>query len=152
MLSFLILRLAVQQHQESIATDIIDDKLLDDVFFIVKQCVIRAAGCGNLDGLCAVSNNGWVHQIFSPICFTKFLHKPFSVWAIEDENKLLAVPKKPFFLSLPVEEAIIICILLPKLFWPTVRKNCSSDREKSFEIRDWRPRICKIFEITRIIY
>ena len=22
------------------------------------------------------------------------------------------------------------CILLPKLFWPTVRKNCSSDREK----------------------
>ena len=70
MLWFLILRLAVQQHQESIATDIIDDKLLDDVFFIVKQCVIRAAGCGNLDGLCAVSNNGWIHQIFSPICFT----------------------------------------------------------------------------------
>ena len=23
-------------------------------------------------------------------------------------------------------------ILLPKLFWPTVRKNCSSDREKLF--------------------
>ena len=23
-----------------------------------------------------------------------------------------------------------IGILLPKLFWPTVRKNCSSDREK----------------------
>ena len=33
-------------------------------------------------------------------------------------------------------------ILLPKLFWPTVRKNCSSAREK----------ICKIFEITRTIY
>ena len=72
MLCFLILRLAVQQHQESIATDIIDDKLLDDVFFIVKQCVIRAAGCGNLDGLCAVSNNGWVHQIFSPIVSRNF--------------------------------------------------------------------------------
>ena len=40
-------------------------------------------------------------------------------------------------------------ILLPKLFWPTVRKNCSSDREK---LRDWRPRICKNFEITRKIY
>jgi hypothetical protein len=64
---FLILRLAVQQHQESIATDIIDDKLLDDVFFIVKQCVTRSAGCGNLDGLCAVSNNGVVHQILSQI-------------------------------------------------------------------------------------
>ena len=44
-------------------------------------------------------------------------------------------------------------ILLPKLFWPTVRKNCSSDREKKpFEIRGWRPRICKIFEITRTIF
>ena len=37
-----------------------------------------------------------------------------------------------------------IGILLPKLFWPTVRK--------TFEIRGWRPRICKIFEITRAIY
>ena len=64
MLLSLILRLAVQQHQESIATDIIDDKLLDDVFFIVKQCVIRAAGCGNLDGLCAVSNNGAKYLAF----------------------------------------------------------------------------------------
>ena len=35
-------------------------------------------------------------------------------------------------------------ILLPKLFWPTVRK--------TFEIRGWRPRFCKIFEITRTIY
>ena len=24
-------------------------------------------------------------------------------------------------------------ILLPKLFWPTVRKNCSSDREKRLQ-------------------
>ena len=30
-------------------------------------------------------------------------------------------------------------ILLPKLFWPTVRKNCSSDREKllKFEAEGW---------------
>ena len=30
-------------------------------------------------------------------------------------------------------------ILLPKLFWPTVRKNCSSDWEKllKFEVEDW---------------
>ena len=34
-------------------------------------------------------------------------------------------------------------ILLLKLFWPTVRRNCSSDREKLF----W-----KLFEITRTIY
>ena len=35
------------------------------------------------------------------------------------------------------------------LLW---EKNCSSDREKLFEIRGWRPRICKFFEITRTIY
>ena len=35
------------------------------------------------------------------------------------------------------------------LLW---EKNCSSDQEKTFEIRGWRPRICKIFEITRTIY
>ena len=34
-----------------------DDQLLDEVFFIVKQCVLRASGTGNLDGLCAVSNH-----------------------------------------------------------------------------------------------
>ena len=26
-------------------------------------------------------------------------------------------------------------ILFPKLFWPTVRKNCSSDREKLFKFQ-----------------
>ena len=26
-------------------------------------------------------------------------------------------------------------ILLPKLFWPTVRKNCSSDREKLLKLK-----------------
>ena len=45
-------------------------------------------------------------------------------------------------------------ILLPKLFWPTVRKKCSSDWEKllKFEADRWRPRIFKNFEITRTIY
>ena len=35
------------------------------------------------------------------------------------------------------------------LLW---EKNCSSDWEKTFENWDWRPRICKHFEITRTIY
>ena len=35
-------------------------------------------------------------------------------------------------------------ILLPKLFWPTVRK--------CFEIQGWWPRICKRFDITRTIW
>ena len=44
---------------------------------------------------------------------------------------------------------------LPKLSWPILgEKNVlNSDWEKrSFEIRVWRLRICKIFEITRTIY
>ena len=38
-----------------------------------------------------------------------------------------------------VKEVIGNGILLPKLFWPTVRKNCSSDREKllKFETEGW---------------
>ena len=43
-----------------------------------------------------------------------------------------------------------IGILLPKLFRPTVRKMFYWLR-KTFEIRGWRPRICKNFEITRTI-
>ena len=31
---------------------------------------------------------------------------------------------------------LIFGIFLPKLFWPTVRKNCSSDREKVLEFGD----------------
>ena len=33
-----------------------------------------------------------------------------------------------------------------------MRKNCSSDLRTTYEIRGWRLRICKIFEITRTIY
>ena len=34
-------------------------------------------------------------------------------------------------------------ILLPKLSWPTVRKNCSSDPKTPRNFWGWRPRICK---------
>ena len=39
---------------------------------------------------------------------------------------------------------LLVFILFPKLFWPTVRK--------TLEIRGWRLRICKMFEIARAIY
>ena len=42
-------------------------------------------------------------------------------------------------------------ILLPKLFWPTVRKNCSSDREKLWNSR-LKTKNMQNFEITRTIY
>ena len=38
--------------------------------------------------------------------------------------------------------------LLPKLFWPTVRKKLSLWLRKTFEIRGWRPRIYKPFSRT----
>ena len=34
-------------------------------------------------------------------------------------------------------------ILLPKLFWPTVRKNCSSDREKLWKFKVEGPEFAK---------
>ena len=43
-------------------------------------------------------------------------------------------------------------ILLPKFFWPTERKKMLQWSKKTFEIRGWKPRIFKIFEITRTIY
>ena len=42
-----------------------------------------------------------------------------------------------------------IGILLPKLFWPTVRKNCSSHREKLLKLKAEN---LQILEITRTIY
>ena len=41
--------------------------------------------------------------------------------------------------SIQFQKITISDILLQKLFWPTVRKNCSSDREKllKFEAESW---------------
>ena len=43
-------------------------------------------------------------------------------------------------------------ILLPKLFWPTVRKNCSSDQEKLWKFEAEGREIANFLEITRTIY
>ena len=43
-------------------------------------------------------------------------------------------------------------ILLPKVFWPTVRKNCSSDREKLLQFEAEGREFFKNFEITWTIY
>ena len=43
-------------------------------------------------------------------------------------------------------------IMLSKLFLPTVTKKLFYWSRKTFEIRGWRPRICKIFEIIWTIY
>ena len=41
--------------------------------------------------------------------------------------------------------------LFPKLFWPTERKNCSSNREKNLKFEAEGQEICKIFDITSTI-
>ena len=63
-------------------------------------------------------------------------------------------PKKSYPRSHTNRQFILFMngILLPKLFWPTVRNKLFYWSRKTFEIRGWRPRICKIFEITRTIY
>ena len=38
-------------------------------------------------------------------------------------------------------------ILLPKLFWPTVRKNCSRDREKSLKFEAEGREFAKKFKL-----
>ena len=43
--------------------------------------------------------------------------------SLKKQNKKQLVCRK-------IQEQVRNGILLPKLFWPTVRKNCSSDREK----------------------
>ena len=57
---------------------------------------------------------------------------------------------KPSIISWP--NSIRYGILLPKLFWPTVRKNCSSDREKIVKFEAKGQEFAKNFEITRTIY
>ena len=47
---------------------------------------------------------------------------------------------------------LFLGILLPKLFWPTVRKKCSRNPEKPFDVRGWRLRICNILEITTLYF
>ena len=51
-----------------------------------------------------------------------------------------------------VNVALHNCILLLKLFWPTVRKNWSSDREKLLKFEAEGREFFKIFEITWTIY
>ena len=44
-----------------------------------------------------------------------------------------------------------IGIFLPKLFWLTLRKNCSSDQEEILKFEAEGREFAKIFEITRAI-
>ena len=46
----------------------------------------------------------------------------------------------------------LIGVLLPKLFWPFVRKNCSSDWEKLLKFEAEGGEFAKKFEITKTIY
>ena len=56
----------------------------------------------------------------------------------------LKSPKKGYQITLLwIELRIVIWFL--KLFWPPVRKNCLSDREKLLKNWGWRPRIFQIF-------
>ena len=51
-------------------------------------------------------------------------------WTLSKIIKLGAVEKARIIIFSTSFGSLAFVILLPKLFWPTVRKNCSSDREK----------------------
>ena len=69
----------------------------------------------------------------------------------EDVDKAVEDLEEDLVVTLTVMEPKVFGILLPKLFWPTVRKNCSSDWEKLLKF-EAEGRVCKNFEITRTIY
>ena len=99
------------------------------------------------------SMGGWQYSKYVPSSSTHCLYTigSKSIWS----RILTKCPKNgrslkkstrfdPTFLSTGCANRWRNVILLPKLFWPTVRKNCSSDRELlKFEAEN--------FEITRTI-
>ena len=75
-------------------------------------------------------------QFQKALCYQK-LFWPFTVWRncssdlkIFINSKLTSPSFKFLFIKITHGETYTNGILLPKLFWPTVRKNCSSDRKK----------------------
>ena len=89
----------------------------------------------------------WKNMIKKPLLRLRHFwitHK-FGTYFVLDEsvkikNITLATVKKIVLLKYG--------ILLPKLFWPSVRKNCSSYWETRLKFEAERPRISKLFELT----
>ena len=73
------------------------------------------------------------------LLFIKFRHH---LWLfVEFYGRLRLLADRLVFHQAEIENSI----LLEKLFWPTVSR-------KTFEIRGWRPRICKNSKIPRTVF
>ena len=61
-----------------------------------------------------------------------------SKFVFEQCNRMFShnVPSLVSLNNIKLKEKVNNGILLPKLFWPIVRKNCSSDREKLLKFED----------------
>ena len=70
--------------------------------------------------------------------------------ALPIENKWKLVEKKNH--NLYSFWFVVGCVFLPKLFWPIVRKNCSSDWEKLLKFEAKGGEFAKKIEITKTIY
>ena len=80
-------------------------------------------------------------------------------WQIFHVDRILKMQLQVLILTLymprTVHEFMVFLnkwYFLSKLFWPTVRKNCSSDRDKLLKFENEGRGICKLVEITRTIY
>ena len=71
----------------------------------------------------------------------------WKIWTLREGEKEIVVHFPHVFVSCSRTG-----ILLPKLFWPNVGKNCSSDREKLLKFKAEGREFVFFFEITRTIY
>ena len=74
----------------------------------------------------------WINQFFASRVKFRYLSSEINLsfnW-LSNLSVLKSLHNKSYILRRPEKFEKANGILLPKLFWPTVRKNCPSDREK----------------------
>ena len=65
---------------------------------------------------------------------------------------IVCLAKITFLHSLGSLRVVETGILLPKLFWPIVRENCSSDREKLLKFKAEGREFAKFLSCTKVFW
>ena len=84
--------------------------------------------------------NGCLIQLVNQVAFYSFMH-----------SLVTKKREKKGSRSLPKWLLMVFGILLPKLFWPTVRKNRSSDREKLLKFEAKGQKFAKIEQFIQTV-
>ena len=116
------------------------------LFRYVALCLLAVIVKVLLTKSCAETNRSLILTIHKVRIFKKNILEPWVIMAqVRDCIRRILASIVFYFEKIEsswtkIISTLTIGILLPKLFWNIVR------------IWGWRPRICKIFEITRTIY